>query len=177
VSAASGVPWGRRLELVTGDFESYLTTSGDARTAIRDPRKTEDVMHEVLIVPCTVLKAWRYDPGLGPLPAKKAYRYPPFASWRGYAEASGLPWLIFSTKYGLIDPETEIEDYDRSASEARRDDDFREDVQDQARGHRLEQVRSLGVVGGENAAMAGLLGHVLPDLAERIRLVTVPTRR
>jgi hypothetical protein len=73
-------------------------------------------------------------------------------------------------KYGLIDPETLIENYDRSASQARRDEKFREALREQARDLQLGQVGSLSVVGTENSAMAGLLEDLLPDLADRIRL-------
>lgn len=53
----------------------------------------------------------------GVLPAKEKYSSPYFSLKRSYAEAVGTEWAILSAEHGLIDPETEIDDYDRSVSE------------------------------------------------------------
>lgn len=45
-------------------------------------------------------------------PARELYRTELFARRRAYAEASGLPWLIVSAHYGIVDPDSVIEPYD-----------------------------------------------------------------
>jgi uncharacterized protein DUF6884/GIY-YIG catalytic domain-containing protein len=44
-------------------------------------------------------------------PARELYRTPLFRARRRYAEASGLPWLIVSALYGIVDPDEVIEPY------------------------------------------------------------------
>jgi hypothetical protein len=41
-----------------------------------------------------------------------------FGVWRSYAEQSGCPWFILSTKYGLIRPDDLIEKYNVPISAA-----------------------------------------------------------
>lgn len=48
----------------------------------------------------------------GPAKAKDLYVSAMFAKRRRYAEASGMPWFIFSAEHGIIDPETVIAPYD-----------------------------------------------------------------
>lgn len=44
-------------------------------------------------------------------PAREAYGDDPaFRDWREYAETSGLPWYVVSTKYGLLAPEDIVPD-------------------------------------------------------------------
>lgn len=45
-------------------------------------------------------------------PAADLYRSPLWERRRRYAEASGLPWFIFSARHGLICPDERIEPYD-----------------------------------------------------------------
>lgn len=73
---------------------------------------------EVLIVPCTNEKVWDRKPALGPVAAKDAYTKPIFRTWRKWAETSGSPWFILSTKYGLIAPDTLITAYNVPVSAA-----------------------------------------------------------
>jgi uncharacterized HhH-GPD family protein len=47
-----------------------------------------------------------------PSKAKDLYDSPMFARRRRYAESSGKPWVIFSAKHGIIDPDYVIEPYD-----------------------------------------------------------------
>lgn len=106
------------------------------------------------------------------MPAKDAYRYPAFAGWRQTAEASDSPWLIFSTKYGLIDPGQLIANYDRGTSDARKDPEFRTMVVDQA-GEALAGASEIVVLGSENHAILNLLRDVLPERAHQMRLEPV----
>lgn len=53
----------------------------------------------------------------GPLPAKDLYDSDLFDRRRRYAEATGKPWVIFSAKHGILDPDDEIEWYDVALKE------------------------------------------------------------
>jgi hypothetical protein len=44
--------------------------------------------------------------------AKDLYRSRLWTARRGYAEASGRPWLILSAKHGLLDPDARVSPYD-----------------------------------------------------------------
>lgn len=48
----------------------------------------------------------------GPAKAKELYDSPLFDRRRRYAEASGLPWVIFSAEHGILDPDDVIGWYD-----------------------------------------------------------------
>lgn len=79
---------------------------------------------EAIIVPCTQEKIWDTRPYAGAVPAKDAYTKPVFATWRSYAEQSGLPWFILSTKYGLIPPDFPINKYNVTVTTAAGDAAF-----------------------------------------------------
>ena len=68
----------------------------------------------LVIIPCGRAKIWKTCPWAGPTPAKNAYVGAPFKVNRDFAEASGARWLILSGKYGFLDPDTLIEDYDKA---------------------------------------------------------------
>lgn len=69
----------------------------------------------VVVVPCGKAKVWAKEPERGPALAREAYVGSPFKVNRGYAEAVAPGrWLILSAKYGLLDPDQLIEDYDVS---------------------------------------------------------------
>ncbi len=68
----------------------------------------------LVIIPCGRAKIWKACPWAGPTPAKEAYVGAPFKVNREFAEASGARWLILSAKYGFLDPDTPIEDYDKA---------------------------------------------------------------
>lgn len=69
-----------------------------------------------IIVVCVSMKKG------GVWPASDLYRSPLWDRRRDYAVTSGLPLGILSAKYGLIHPSREIETYDVTMSEMRRDD-------------------------------------------------------
>ena len=76
---------------------------------------------DAIIIPCTQEKIWDSEPTLGAVAAKDAYTKPVFRTWRSYAEQSGCPWFILSTKYGLITPDQPIQKYNVPISAAVRD--------------------------------------------------------
>lgn len=86
---------------------------------------------DAIIVPCTKNKVWDARPNAGPMQARDAYTGPAFMTWRAYAEDSGSPWFILSTKYGLIEPHLTISNYNTPMSEAEADPDFLERLRTQ----------------------------------------------
>lgn len=66
----------------------------------------------VVLVQCTATK--RDEPS----PARELYDPSPyFRRQRRYAEVAGDDWYILSAKYGLLEPDTEIEPYDISIAD------------------------------------------------------------
>jgi cytoplasmic iron level regulating protein YaaA (DUF328/UPF0246 family) len=68
----------------------------------------------VVLVSCAARKA------AGALPAKDLYISDLFQKSRAYAEKTGEEWFILSALYGLVEPETVIEAYDRTLNQMRR---------------------------------------------------------
>ena len=66
----------------------------------------------LVIVPCSKNKIWSKWPHLKKVPAKDAYISPYFRLCKLYAEKFSDKWVIFSGKYGIIDQNTPIENYD-----------------------------------------------------------------
>jgi hypothetical protein len=86
---------------------------------------------DAIIVPCTKKKVWDASPNAGPVPAREAYTGPAFLTWRAFAEDSGSPWFILSTKYGLVEPLVAISNYNIPISEAEADPEFLERLRTQ----------------------------------------------
>ena len=71
------------------------------------------VFRLLVVVPCGQAKIWKKKPTHGPAKAKNAYIGAPFRVNRTFAERFADKWIIFSAKYGLIDPDFIIpEDYE-----------------------------------------------------------------
>jgi len=66
----------------------------------------------LVIVPCSKRKIWDSKPDAGSVAAKDAYISPYFKLCRAFAEKYGDQWLILSAKYGVIQPDFLIENYD-----------------------------------------------------------------
>lgn len=49
--------------------------------------------------------------------ARDLYLSPWFRKARAFVEASGMPWFILSAEYGLLDPEVQVEPYERTLNE------------------------------------------------------------
>ena len=71
-------------------------------------------MSTVYIVSCTRKKYWDVYKATEPktLPAKDAYKGSTFLRWLQYVEQNDVTWYIFSSKYGIIEPDYLIENYD-----------------------------------------------------------------
>jgi len=70
------------------------------------------LLFDLVIIACGQRKIWAANPRLGPVEARKAYVGGYFLQNRAFAQRRGKRWLILSAKYGLLDPNTKIEDYD-----------------------------------------------------------------
>lgn len=62
----------------------------------------------LIIIPCGQAKAWDKSPWLGAIPAAEAYTGAPFKVNKEYAEKFADKWVIFSAKYGFIEPDFKI---------------------------------------------------------------------
>lgn len=98
---------------------------------------------QAIIVPCVAEKVWDSRPTAGPAPAKDAYLGQRFAKWRSYAEASGTPWFILSTKYGLLRPDDPIEHYNVAVSQALRDTSLLQRLREQGSALGLDRCEQL----------------------------------
>jgi hypothetical protein len=101
---------------------------------------------DAIIVPCTKQKIWDTRPNAGPVQARDAYVGPAFRTWRAYAEDSGSPWFVLSTKYGLITPDLPISNYNVPISEAEADPDFLERLKAQIAEAALDQCDCIRVL-------------------------------
>jgi len=108
---------------------------------------------DAIVVPCTKQKVWDESPNTGPVQARDAYVGPAFRTWRAYAEDSGSPWFILSTKYGLIVPDDSISNYSVAISEAEADPVFMERLQSQIRELGLDRCERIRVLDLERFAV------------------------
>jgi hypothetical protein len=72
-------------------------------------------MKELLvIIPCGKSKIWNKEPSRGQVKAKNAYTGSPFKVNKEFAENFADRWIILSARYGFIDPDTLIMDYEET---------------------------------------------------------------
>lgn len=64
----------------------------------------------LIIIPCGKKKIWDENPSAGRTPARYAYTSNYFKLCAQYAEKFSFKWLIFSGKYGLIEPNFMVDD-------------------------------------------------------------------
>jgi hypothetical protein len=84
-------------------------------------------MKTIIILACSKTKAWSKEPELRgkPLLAGEAYRGAVFLYGKKYAEKHSIPYLILSARYGLINPETMIEDYEQKLKSKKESSEIR----------------------------------------------------
>ena len=58
----------------------------------------------------------------GDWPARDVYDSPLWRARRDYADRSGVPWYVFSAKFGLLDPNERIDWYDVTMSDLSADE-------------------------------------------------------
>ena len=85
--------------------------SHQAATDVPSPAPAVTVTADVLLVGC--VKSKRSQPAA----AKDLYTSTLFQGRRAHAEATGRPWYLLSSEYGVVDPDTVIEPYDRYLAE------------------------------------------------------------
>jgi hypothetical protein len=68
-------------------------------------------MKKLVVAQCGGRKIWKDDASIRLIKAKDAYTSTYFKKQRAYAERFGDSWVILSAKYGFLDPEDKIEDY------------------------------------------------------------------
>ena len=96
-----------------------------------------------------------------PAPAKELYASAWFRKARAVVEARGWPWHILSEEYGLLDPETIIDPYDKTLNDMRR----------------IKRVEwSRGVMSALNPSLAGV-GSVVILAGVKYREFLVPALR
>ncbi len=123
---------------------------------------------DAIVIPCTKRKIWDASPNTGPVAARDAYTGPAFMTWRAFAEDSGSPWFILSTKYGLIEPQVAISNYNIPISEAETDPEFLERLR--------AQIKELGVAACEHVLVLdlerfeALMRHAMGAAAGKVTL-------
>ena len=107
----------------------------------------------VYIVSCTRKKIWDFDPNAPKkVLAKDAYKGSTFLKWLQYVEQkNNVKWYIFSSKYGIIEPEHPIENYDiyfvRDVDKAIPEDTIIEQIKK----HGIHKARNVYFVGSDDA--------------------------
>lgn len=74
-------------------------------------------MNELLIVPCGKKKIWSKRPELDLVRAQDSFTGSPFIVNKKYALAKKSDWMILSSKYGLLNPDDEISNYEVDINE------------------------------------------------------------
>jgi len=105
-----------------------------------------------------------------PTQAKDLYVSPLFRKARACVEALGCPWYILSTKYGLVDPKTAIEPYEKTLKTMRAGE-RREWTRGalEALDPILPGVKSVTILAGK-----AYREHLEPELRRRGIIVNVP---
>ena len=120
----------------------------------------------LIIVQCGGRKIWRTRPHAGPTKAKDAYVSGYFQNNRAYAERFGTRWFILSAKYGFLDPETKIRNYDVSFLNPRTNPIGIGKLRTQVRLKRLTHYRDVVVLGG--SAYAAIVRKAFEGAAVKI---------
>jgi len=82
----------------TGFFEVYFAQ--------------EKNLDKLFIVSCTEKKIWKEKNAPVYVPAEDAYIGPHFTKWLNSKESEKYHWLVFSGKYGILEPQHPIRNYD-----------------------------------------------------------------
>jgi len=120
----------------------------------------------LIIVQCGGSKIWRKHPNAGPTRAKDAYVSGYFRLNRAYAERFGKRWLILSAKYGFLDPDARIHNYNVSFLKHPTKSIGLGVLRRQIRRKRLGRYRDAVVLGG--SAYADIVRQAFTGTAVRI---------
>jgi len=106
-------------------------------------------MKTLVIVPCGKSKIWDKNPAPQFVKAKEAYTGTYFSLNRKYAEKFGDGWIILSAKYGFINPDTMIENYDISFNSKKTNPISTEILKNQIKNYELSSFGQIIGLGGQ----------------------------
>lgn len=106
-------------------------------------------MSALVIVQCGGKKIWKNHPNLGSVAAKNAYTSPYFQKNKLYAEKVGDQWVVLSAKYGFLDPDDEIEDYNVTFKQKKSNPISTIELREQVKTKELDQFDEVVVLGGK----------------------------
>lgn len=106
-------------------------------------------MSKLCIVQCGGQKVWKKNPQLGPVIAKDAYTSPYFKKNIAYALKFGDRWVILSAKYGFLDPDDMIEDYNVTFKVKKSGPISVDELREQVKSKRLDSYNEVTVLGGK----------------------------
>lgn len=101
----------------------------------------------LVIISCGRAKIWDKQPNLGAVQAKDAYSSPVFKAGRRYAEHFAEKWVILSAKYGFLEADQLIEQYNLSFYEPQAVQ--KHTLQRQVHELGLSRFQTIGVVGSD----------------------------
>ena len=105
-------------------------------------------MKTLAIVQCGGSKIWKKQPRAGKVPAKEAYISGYFRKNRAYAEKFADRWYILSAKYGFLEPNALIRNYNVSFKEPRTGPISAGNLRKGARAKGLHRYNRVIVLGG-----------------------------
>lgn len=105
-------------------------------------------MKTLAIVQCGGSKIWKKQPSVAKVPAKEAYVSGYFRKNRAYAEKFADCWYILSAKYGFLEPNALIRNYNVSFKEPKTKPISAADLKKGARARGLYQYSQVIVLGG-----------------------------
>jgi hypothetical protein len=105
-------------------------------------------MSTLAIVQCGQKKIWDRNPVAGPTAAKDAYVSPYFKKNRAYAERFTNQWVILSAKYGFLDPDRKIRNYNVTFLKPSTHPILADELRQQMRQMHLSNFKEIVVIGG-----------------------------
>jgi len=114
-------------------------------------------MSRLIVAQCGGQKIWQENPGMGPVRAKDAYTSDYFKKQRAYAEKFGDSWVILSARYGFLDPETKISDYNVTFKKKASKPISVEELAFQVKRQNLDSFGEIVVLGGKEYLEATVL--------------------
>lgn len=107
-------------------------------------------MNTLCIVQCGGQKIWKKYPNIGHVKAKEAYTSPYFKKNRDYAKRYGDNWVILSAKYGFLNPDEKIEDYNVTFKMKKSSPISYKELRNQVESKGLDKYSTILVLGGKD---------------------------
>lgn len=126
------------------------------------------MMSTLAIVQCGQRKIWGKRPDTGPTAARDAYVSPYFKKNRAYAERFADQWVILSAKYGFLQPDTKIQNYNVTFLNSASNPISIRDLKRQVRRMKLDGFGDILVIGGSD--YAAVIQEAFDDAASVIHL-------